>query len=104
MLRRSLGLPTEALALPETQKLDRLDEAFIYAQAIDLTGYERQRDSLREELTLAQIDHHADSIDELDVEGRRRSRSTVDWRSVITLLLSSSSKARTISRSLQRAI
>jgi site-specific DNA recombinase len=51
------------------QKLDRLDEAFLYAQAIDLTSYERQRDKLREELTLSQIDHHADSIEELDVEG-----------------------------------
>jgi site-specific DNA recombinase len=51
------------------QKLDRLDEAFIHAQTIDLTSYERQRDKLREELTVAQIDHHADSIEELDVEG-----------------------------------
>jgi hypothetical protein len=38
------------------QKLDRLDEAFLFAQAIDATSYERQRDRLREELTLAQID------------------------------------------------
>ena len=51
------------------QKLDRLDEAFIYAHAIDLTSYERQRDKLREELTLAQIERHADSIEELEVEG-----------------------------------
>ena len=51
------------------QKLDRLDEAFLYAQTIDLTSYERQRDKLREELTLAQIDHHAESIEELDVAG-----------------------------------
>ena len=51
------------------QKLDRLDEAFLYAQSIDLTTYERQRDRLREELTLAQIDHHAEAIDELDVQG-----------------------------------
>ena len=29
----------------------------------------RQRDRLREELTLAQIDHHADAVDELDVQG-----------------------------------
>ena len=35
------------------QKLDRLDEAFLYAQTIDLTSYERQRAKLREELTLA---------------------------------------------------
>jgi hypothetical protein len=38
------------------QKLDRLDEAFLYSESIDLTSYNRQRDKLREELTLAQID------------------------------------------------
>ena len=32
-------------------------------------SYERQRDRLREELTLAQIDHHAEATDELDVQG-----------------------------------
>jgi len=36
---------------------------------IDRTSYERQRDRLREELTLAQIDHHAAAVDELDVQG-----------------------------------
>jgi DNA invertase Pin-like site-specific DNA recombinase len=51
------------------QKLDRLDEAFLFAQSVDATSYERQRDRLREELTLAQIDHHAEAIDELDVQG-----------------------------------
>jgi hypothetical protein len=51
------------------QKLDRLDEAFLYAQTIDLTSYERPRDKLREELTLAQIDHHVEAIEELDVQG-----------------------------------
>ena len=29
------------------QKLDRLDEAFLFAQSIDATSYERQRDRLR---------------------------------------------------------
>jgi hypothetical protein len=38
------------------QKLDRLDEAFLYSESIDLTSYSRQRDKLREELMLAQID------------------------------------------------
>ena len=40
-------------------------------RSVDLTP------ALREELTLAQIDHHADSIEELDVEGHpgvRRAR------------------------------
>ena len=51
------------------QKLDRLDEAFLYSESIDVTTYGRQRDKLREELTLAKIDHHAEAVDELDVEG-----------------------------------
>jgi site-specific DNA recombinase len=51
------------------QKLDRLDDAFLYAQAIDALSYGRQRDRLREELTLAKVDHHAEAVDELDVEG-----------------------------------
>jgi hypothetical protein len=38
------------------QKLDTLDEAFLYSEAIDVTTYGRQRDKLREELTLAKID------------------------------------------------
>ena len=40
------------------QKMDKLDEAFLYSEAIDVTTYGRQRDKLREELTLAKIDHH----------------------------------------------
>jgi hypothetical protein len=51
------------------QKLDRLDEAFLYSESIDLTSYGRQRDKLREELTLAQIDRHTEAVDELDVQG-----------------------------------
>ena len=51
------------------QKLDRLDDAFLFQQSIDAKTYERQRDRLREELTLAQIDHHAEATDELDVQG-----------------------------------
>jgi site-specific DNA recombinase len=51
------------------QKLDWLDEAFILAKTIDLDTYERQRDRLREELTLAQIDRHTSELEELDVEG-----------------------------------
>ena len=51
------------------QKLDRLDDAFLFQQSIDTTSYERQRDGLREELTFAKIDHRADAVDELDVQG-----------------------------------
>ena len=51
------------------QKLDRLDDAFLFQQSNDAKTYEGQRDRLREELTFAQIDHHADATDELDVQG-----------------------------------
>lgn len=51
------------------QKLDKLDEALLYSEAIDVTTYGRQRDKLREELMLAKIDHHTEALDELDVEG-----------------------------------
>lgn len=51
------------------QKLDRLDDAFIYKESIDLSTYERQRDRLREELTLIEIDRHSSKVDEFDVEG-----------------------------------
>ena len=51
------------------QKLDRLDEAFLYERAIDIETYDRQRDRLREALTLAQMDRHATEVEELDVEG-----------------------------------
>jgi site-specific DNA recombinase len=51
------------------QKLDRLDEAFLYERSIDIDTYDRQRDRLREELTLAQMDRHATEVEELDVEG-----------------------------------
>jgi hypothetical protein len=51
------------------QKLDRLDEAFLCSESIDLTSYSRQRDNQREELTLAKIEHHTEAVDELDVQG-----------------------------------
>ena len=51
------------------QKLDRLDDAFIYKESIDLGTCERQRDRLREELTLVEIDRHGSKVEEFDVEG-----------------------------------
>ena len=38
------------------QRLDRLDEAFLYSESIDLATYTRQRDKLREALTFSKID------------------------------------------------
>src|SRR5690606_42040925 len=66
---RQAASEDERIERTAQQRLDRLDEAFIFAKSIDLETYERQRDKLREELTLAQIDRHASELDELDVEG-----------------------------------
>jgi len=51
------------------EKLDRLDAAFLYERTIDIDTYDRHRDKLREELTLAQMDRHSCELEELDVEG-----------------------------------
>lgn len=51
------------------QKRGRLDDAFIYKESIDFGTYERQRDQLREELTLVEIDRHGSKVEEFDVEG-----------------------------------
>ncbi len=50
-------------------KLDRLDEAFLFERSIDIETYDRHAEKLREELTLARIDCHSGQLDELDVEG-----------------------------------
>lgn len=47
------------------QKLAKLDEAFLYPEAIDVTTYGRQRDRLRQELTFAKVDQ--------PIEGERAS-------------------------------
>ena len=50
-------------------KLNRLDEAFLFDRSIDIETYDRHAEKLREELTLARIDRHSGQVDELDVEG-----------------------------------
>src|SRR5215467_14535938 len=47
------------------EKLDRLKDAFLYEKTIDIETYDRYRDKLREELTLAQMDRHTAELDEL---------------------------------------
>ena len=51
------------------EKLDRLDQAFLFERSIDIETYDRHRDKLREELTLVQIDRHASELEEMNVEG-----------------------------------
>lgn len=51
------------------EKLDRLDDAFLFAKSIDQKTYERQRDKIRQDFALADIDRHAEQLDKFDVEG-----------------------------------
>ena len=51
------------------QKLDRLDEAFLFAQSIDIDTYDRHKDRLRQELTLLDISRHSGQLEKFDVEG-----------------------------------
>ena len=51
------------------KKLDHLDDAFLFTKSIDQATYERQRDKVRQDLALAQIDRHSEQLEELDVEG-----------------------------------
>src|SRR5215831_17411342 len=50
-------------------KLDRLDEAFLFERSIDIETYDRHAEKLREELTLARMGRHSGQLEELDVEG-----------------------------------
>jgi hypothetical protein len=67
-VREELGT-AERTAKAIQDKLDRLDEAFLFERSIDIETYDRHAEKLREELTLARIDRHSGQLDELDVEG-----------------------------------
>jgi hypothetical protein len=51
------------------QKLNRLDEAFLFERSIDIDTYDRHADTVREQMTLLKIDEHSSTLEELDVEG-----------------------------------
>ena len=51
------------------EKLDRLEQAFLFERTIDIDTYDRHRDKLPEELTLVQMDRHSLELEEMDVEG-----------------------------------
>jgi site-specific DNA recombinase len=59
----------ERAATAIQEKLDRLDEAFLFERSIDIETYDRHAEKLREELTLVRIDRHSGQLDELEVEG-----------------------------------
>jgi hypothetical protein len=59
----------EAAVRQKRDRLDRVDEAFLHERSIDRATYERQRDQLREQLTLAEMELSDAVVEHLDVEG-----------------------------------
>ena len=64
-LRRTLESRVRQLR----ERLDRTDEAFLHERSIDRQTYERQRDQLREQLALAELELGDAVLDQVDVEG-----------------------------------
>jgi len=56
-------------------KLDRLDEAFLFERSIDIDTYDRHAEKLREELTLARMDRHPGSSMNLTWKASWRSQN-----------------------------
>jgi hypothetical protein len=51
------------------QRLDDLDEAFVFRKSIDKQTYDRQRDVTRERITLAEVELAEATAEDMDVEG-----------------------------------
>jgi len=59
----------ENVVSQKKERLDRIDEAFLHERSIDRQTYERQRDQLREQLALAEIELNDAVLDQLDIDG-----------------------------------
>jgi hypothetical protein len=66
---RSLREGLQARVEGINRRLEQLEEKFIYANAIDQTTYDRQRDKLREELALVRLELKEAKVEEIDLEG-----------------------------------
>lgn len=59
----------EAVVRQKQERLDRAVDAFLYERSIDRQTYERERDILREQLALAEMELNDAVLEDLDVEG-----------------------------------
>ena len=66
---KKLRSKLEAVVRQKQQRLDRIEDAFLHERSIDRQTYERQRDKLREQLSLAEMELSDAVLDDLDVEG-----------------------------------
>lgn len=58
-----------AAVTQKRERLDRVEDAFLHERPIDRQTYERQRDQLREQLALAEMELSEATENQLDVEG-----------------------------------
>ena len=66
---KTLRSKLEAVVRQKQQRLDRIEDAFLHERSIDRQTYERQRDKVREQLSLAEMELSDAVLDDLDVEG-----------------------------------
>jgi DNA invertase Pin-like site-specific DNA recombinase len=58
----------EGVVRQKRERLDRVDEAFLHERSIDKQTYERQRDQLRQQVMLAEIELNDAVLDQLDID------------------------------------
>jgi hypothetical protein len=63
------GVGTEARLAALRRKEAALEDAYVYKRRVDSITYERQRDKLREEIALCEIELEDARIDAIDIEG-----------------------------------
>ncbi len=66
---RRLRTHLETVVSQKRERLDRIDEAYLHERSIDRQTYERQRDQVREQLALAEMELSATVENQIDVEG-----------------------------------
>ncbi len=66
---KKLRSKLEVVVRQKQQRLDRIEDAFLHERSIDRQTYEHQRDKLREQLSLAEMELSDAVLDDLDVEG-----------------------------------
>jgi hypothetical protein len=66
---KRLKASLEGVVAQKRDRLDRVEDAFLHERSIDRQTYERQRDQLREQLALAEMELSEATENQLDVEG-----------------------------------
>jgi hypothetical protein len=59
----------QAAVTQKSERLDRIDDAFLHERSIDRHTYERQRDQAREQLALAEMELSAAAESQFDIDG-----------------------------------